>query len=200
MSSLLRRFGVALALVLAVAQPAFAQSVAFDATRTLDNGTTGIGPVNVSEDNPLPVTVTGGGDATAANQDEQTDILGDILTSLNTEAEALPPAPVLTDTTYSKQRGNRSTAGETTLVAAVSGQVTTVYTYHCEGAGATNLEFRSGASGTLLTLWSPDDKFIIDKPERRTPYFQTAANTALIFYIDSAVATNCEVEYITAAP
>ena len=140
----------------------------------------------------------GGGDATAAKQDEQTVLLGDIETALTTPVAELPPQPLQATTGLTVTTIAKNTSGDTTLVAAVSGQTTRVHRmkFTCDGAnlilikrGSTEIDrFRYPASGGALVL-----------DFSSYPWYVTAANEALVINTSTTANVDGSIETVTSA-
>lgn len=136
--------------------------------------------------------------ATANKQDEQTDLLGEIKTALTTPATELPPEHLQATTGLTVTIIKESTTGDTTLVAAVSGQTTRVHRmkFTCDGAclvlikrGSTELDrFRFPASGGAAVLEFSS-----------RPWYVTGANEALVINTSTTANVDGSVETVTSA-
>lgn len=136
--------------------------------------------------------------ATAAKQDDQTALLEDIETALTTPVTELPPEPLQATTDLTITTIAKNTSGDTTLVAAVSGQTTRVHRmkFTCDGAnvvlikrGSTVLDrFRFPASGGAAVLEFSS-----------RPWYVTGANEALVINTSTTANVDGSVETVTSA-
>jgi len=146
---------------------------------------------------PMAPGVASGG-ATAAKQDEQTTLLEDIETALTTPVTELPPEPLQATTGLTVTTIAKSTTGDTTLVAAVSGQTTRVHRmkFTCDAAclvlikrGSTELDrFRFPASGGAAVLEFSS-----------RPWYVTGANEALVINSSTTANVDGSIETVTSA-
>ena len=110
----------------------------------------------------------------------------------------MPPEPLQATTGLTVTTITKSTTGDTTLVAAVSGQTTRVYRmkFTCDGAnvvlikrGSTVLDrFRFPASGGAAVLEFSS-----------RPWYVTAANEALVINTSTTANVDGSVETVTSA-
>lgn len=118
---------------------------------------------------------------------------------LNTPLTELAKTPLMTtsDLTYVFNSSSASTAR--TLVTATASQTTRAYQMVVTAAGATTLDFKDGAGGTIIyTVEFPAaGAFVFDLMER--PYFKTSANTLLEVISSAAVKTTVALQYVKSA-
>lgn len=146
---------------------------------------------------PMAPGVASGG-ATETEQQAQTELLGDIETALTTPVDALPPQPLQATTGLTVTTIAKNTSGDTTLVAAVSGQTTRVHRmkFTCDAAnlvlikrGSTTIDrFRFPASGGAAVLEFSS-----------YPWYVTAANEALVINTSTTANVDGSVETVTSA-
>lgn len=125
--------------------------------------------------------------------------LSGIQNLLNTPLTELAKTPLMTtsDLTYVFNSSSASTAR--TLVTATASQTTRAYQMVVTAAGATTLDFKDGAGGTIIyTVEFPAaGAFVLDLMER--PYFKTSANTLLEVISSAAVKTTVALQYVKSA-
>lgn len=141
----------------------------------------------------------GSGDASAAKQDEQTAVLEDIETALTAPVSELPKTPLLSESDMVAGNVSRTGAGETTMVAAVSGQTTKLHAYAVTVPGPGTVEIRNGTGGTVLRKHVFPDKGGLIRDERERPYAKTGTNTALVFYWSGSGEANIDFDTKTGA-
>ncbi len=93
---------------------------------------------------------------------------------------------------------NAAGSGDTTLVAAVSGQTTRVHRLRLSAAGATIVTIKRGSTSLeVFNLAGNGDGVIL--PLSEEPYYITAANETFVLNSSAAVQVDGYLEYITSA-
>ena len=136
--------------------------------------------------------------ATETKQDEQTELLEDIETALTTPVDGGELVPLLKTTDLTVTTIAKSASGDTTLVAAVSGQTTRVHRmkFTCDGAnlvtvkvGSTVVDrFRFPASGGAAVLEFSS-----------RPWYVTGANETLVINSSTTANVDGSIETVTSA-
>lgn len=89
-----------------------------------------------------------------------------------------------------------ATSGDNTLVSAVSGKKIRVHSCFIVAAGAVNVRFESGASGTALTgqmNCAANGGFVL--PHNEAGWFETAAGSLLNLELGGAVSVDGSLTY-----
>ena len=94
-------------------------------------------------------------------------------------------------------RINTAASGDTTLVAATAGKITRVYGLRLSVAGAVIVTIKRGS--TVLEVFDFAAAGVMPPLAMRdAPYYETAANEALIINLSGAVQCNGALEYSVA--
>lgn len=125
----------------------------------------------------------GGGDATAANQDKQTDLLEDIETALNTPPAELPPRPLRTDVANFPPRTQINVSGADTdelLPAAGAGKRQFVFSGWLQTDIDCVITFKSASTEIAPPISLKAGAMLkIGAPNAELPELYTAENEAL---------------------
>jgi hypothetical protein len=106
--------------------------------------------------------------------------------------------PLWTTSDLTGLRINTAASGDTTLVAAASGETTRVHRMKLNVAGAVIVQIRDGA--TVLDVFNFAGNggcVVLDFSSR--PWYKTTANTALNLNLSAAVQVDGRLEYIRSA-
>jgi hypothetical protein len=116
--------------------------------------------------------------------------------ALTASATSLPHTATDATNDLSYVFDSSSASGERDLVSATALMTTRGYRFTITAAGATTVEFRDGASGTVLfTVEFPGaGAFVYDFDPR--PYFKTTANTKLVRNSTNAVKVAINLGYL----
>ncbi|HEY9219553.1 MAG TPA: hypothetical protein VIO94_16010 [Phenylobacterium sp.] len=166
-----------------------------------DVNITQVGGVDVGTD--VPVSDAAAEASLSSIDTKLTDVASEttlqaVQAALETPADELPPEPLLATSSLTAATIAKSTSGDTTLVAAVSGQTTRVHRmkFTCDAA-ALILVKRGSTTIDRFRFPSTGGAAILEFSQQ--PWYVTAGNEA--FVINSSTTANIDgsVEYVTSA-
>lgn len=106
---------------------------------------------------------------------------------------------LLNPTDLSRASLSTSSSGDSTVVAAVSGQTTRVHRMWISVAGAVTITPKRGSTSFTPLVFSGATTAPFLMPFDARPYYVTGSNEAFILNLSGAVAVNIAVDYVTSA-